>query len=201
MATVEVVSDIVCPWCFIGKRRLEKALALLGKPRTEIHWKPFQLNPSAPKEGMNRQEYRTRKFGGIARSKELEDSVTAAGAEEGIHFRFDNIKKTPNTFDAHRLIWLAGRNGDQDTIVENLFQAYFLNGQDVGAPAVLREIAKQSGIGFPSGNQGTQEVMAEEQIARAQGISAVPSFFAGGKLIASGAHKPEQLAQMLAPAL
>ena len=132
MAIIEVVSDVVCPWCFIGKRRLEKALAILGKPQTEVRWKPFQLNPSAPKEGMDRQEYRARKFGGAAKSKELEDRVAASGAEDGIHFRFDEIERTPNTFDAHRLIWQAGQQGDQNALVENLFQAYFLNGQDIG---------------------------------------------------------------------
>ena len=202
MAIIEVVSDVVCPWCFIGKRRLEKALALLGKQAdTEIHWKPFQLNPNAPKEGMDRQEYRARKFGSAARSKELEDRVAAAGAEDGIHFRFDDIKRTPNTFDAHRLIWLAGQAGDQNEVVENLFQAYFLKGEDIGAPEVLIRIAKESGIEFPSENQGTKEVTAEEQNARRQGISGVPSFFIGGNPITSGAHKPELLAQVLAPVL
>lgn len=202
MAIIEVVSDVVCPWCFIGKRRLEKALVLLGKQEdTVIRWKPFQLNPGAPKEGMDRQEYRARKFGSATISKELEDRVAAAGAEDGIHFRFDDIKRTPNTFDAHRLIWMAGQEGNQNTLVENLFQAYFLNGEDIGAPEVLLKIAKESGIKFPSGDQGRQEVAVEEHNARRQGVSAVPTFFIGGNPITSGAHKPELLAQMLAPAL
>ena len=205
MAIIEVVSDVVCPWCFIGKRRLEKALALLGKQDTQIRWKPFQLNPSAPKQGMDRQEYRIRKFGSATISKELEDRVAAAGAEDGIHFRFDAIKFTPNTLDAHRLIWLAGQEeGDQNTLVENLFQAYFLNGEDIGAPEVLFKIARQSGINaneFLSGKRGRQEVEAEGNNARRQGVSGVPAFFIDGNPITSGAHKPEQLAQMLAPAL
>ena len=204
MAIIEVVSDVVCPWCFIGKRRLEKAVVLLGKPDTQIRWKPFQLNPSAPKQGMDRQEYRVRKFGTATISKELEDRVAAAGAEDGIHFRFDDIKMIPNTFDAHRLIWLAGQEGDQNTLVENLFQAYFLNGEDIGAPEVLIGIAKRSGISaneFLSGNRGGQEIAAEEHNARRQAVSGVPSFFIGGNPITSGAHKPELLAQMLAPAL
>ena len=205
MAIIEVVSDVVCPWCFIGKRRLEKALALLGKQDTQIRWKPFQLNPSAPKQGMDRQEYRIGKFGSATISKELEDRVAAAGAEDGIHFRFDDIKITPNTLDAHRLIWLAGQEeGDQNTLVENLFQAYFLNGEDIGAPEVLFKIASQSGISaneFLSGNRGRQEVEAEGNSARRQGVSGVPAFFIDGTPITSGAHKPEQLAQMLAPAL
>lgn len=198
MAIIEVVSDVVCPWCFIGKRRLEKALAILGKPQTEVRWKPFQLNPSAPKEGMDRQEYRARKFGSAAKSKELEDRVAASGAEDGIHFRFDEIERTPNTFDAHRLIWQAGQQGDQNALVENLFQAYFLNGQDIGAPEVLQEIAKQSGVNFPSENQGVREVAAEEDNARRHGISGVPTFFVNGNLITSGALKPDDLARLLA---
>src|SRR6185295_15077871 len=118
MATIEVVSDVVCPWCFIGKRRLERALALLGKQDIPVCWKPFQLNPNAPKEGMNRKEYRARKFGSLEYAKQLEDRVAAAGALEDILFRFDRIERTPNTFDAHRLIWLAT---DQSAVVEKLF--------------------------------------------------------------------------------
>jgi predicted DsbA family dithiol-disulfide isomerase len=108
---IEVVSDVVCPWCFIGKRRLEKALSLLGRPAAQVRWKAFQLNPDAPKEGMNRQAYRVRKFGSLAYSQQLEARVADAGMEDGIEFRFDRIERTPNTFDAHRLIWLAGREG------------------------------------------------------------------------------------------
>ena len=135
--TIEVVSDVVCPWCFIGKRRLEKALALLDRQDATIRWKPFQLNPTTPKEGMDRQAYRIRKFGSLAYSQQLEARVAAAGAEEGIEFRFDQIKRTPNTLEAYRLIWFAGREQGQDgrnvltvqnVVVENLFRAYFLDG-------------------------------------------------------------------------
>jgi len=201
MATVEVVSDVICPWCFIGKRRLEKALALLGREDTQVRWKPFQLNPTTPKEGLDRQEYRIRKFGSAAVSKQLEDRVAAAGAGEGIHFRFDDIKRTPNTFDAHRLIWLAGEQGDQNTLVEHLFEAYFLNGEDIGAPDVLARIAGESGVDFPTGDKGRQQVTMEEENARRQGVSGVPSFFVNGNAITSGAHPPELLARMLSPVL
>ena len=113
---IEVVSDVVCPWCFIGKRRLEKALASLDRQDVLIRWKPFQLNPTTPKEGVDRQAYRIRKFGSLAYSQQLEARVAAAGAEEGIEFRFDLIKRTPNTLEAHRLIWFLrvenrGRTG------------------------------------------------------------------------------------------
>ena len=107
---IDVVSDVVCPWCFIGKRRLEKALALLGRKDVRVHWKPFELNPDAPKEGMNRAAYRARKFGSLAHAQQLEAHVVEAGAEEGIGFRFDRIERVPNTFDAHRLIWLAAQD-------------------------------------------------------------------------------------------
>src|SRR5215467_7510998 len=107
--SIEVVSDVVCPWCFIGKRRLEKALVLLDRRDIEVRWTAFELNPGMPKEGMDRAAYRTRKFGSIEYSRQLEARVIAAGAEEGIDFQFDRIARTPNTFDAHRLIWLAGQ--------------------------------------------------------------------------------------------
>ena len=135
--TIEVVSDVVCPWCFIGKRRLEKAQAILDRRDVTIRWKPFQLNPGVPKEGMDRQASRIRKFGSLAYSQQLEARVAAAGAEEGIEFRFDQIKRTPNTLETYRLIWFAGREQGQDgrnvltvqnVVVENLFRAYFLDG-------------------------------------------------------------------------
>jgi predicted DsbA family dithiol-disulfide isomerase len=203
---IEVVSDVVCPWCFIGKRRLEKALSLLGRPAVQIHWKAFQLNPDAPKEGMNRQAYRVRKFGSLAYSQQLEARVAEAGMEDGIEFRFDRIERTPNTFDAHRLIWLAGREGLQDAIVEKLFRAYFIDAEDVGSPGVLTNIGTESGLDAASvekllsGDLGANEVAADEHQARAQGISGVPTFFVDGVPIASGAQKPEVLAAALGPA-
>jgi predicted DsbA family dithiol-disulfide isomerase len=201
---IEVVSDVVCPWCFIGKRRLEKALALLGRPAAQVRWKAFQLNPDAPKEGMNRQAYRVRKFGSLAYSQQLEARVADAGMEDGIEFRFDRIERTPNTFDAHRLIWLAGREGAQDAIVENLFRAYFIDAEDVGSGGVLTRIGTESGLDAArveellSGDLGASEVAADERQARTQGVSGVPTFFVDGVPIASGAQKPEVLASALA---
>ena len=209
---IEVVSDVVCPWCFIGKRRLEKALALLSRQDEAISWKPFQLNPGAPKEGMDRQAYRIRKFGSLAYSRQLEARAAAAGAEEGIEFRFDRIARTPNTFEAHRLIWFAGHEpsagpNTQNTVVENLFRAYFINAEDVGDTEVLTRIGAESGLDlgrleelFAAG-LGTQELTAEENQARERGVNGVPAFFINGEPIASGAHKPELLAAVLGPAL
>jgi predicted DsbA family dithiol-disulfide isomerase len=143
---IQVVSDVVCPWCFIGKRRLEKALALLGRQDAAVEWKPFQLNPDAPPEGMDRRSYRIRKFGSLAYSRQLEERVAAAGAGEGIEFRFDRIASIPNTFEAHRLIWLAGRAGVQNAVVESLFRAYFIDAEDVGDIAVLKRIGTERGL-------------------------------------------------------
>jgi predicted DsbA family dithiol-disulfide isomerase len=204
---IEVVSDVVCPWCFIGKRRLEEALSLLGRPAAQVRWKAFQLNPDAPKEGINRQAYRVRKFGSLAYSQQLEARVAEAGMEDGIEFRFDRIERTPNTFDAHRLIWLAGRAGVQDAIVENLFRAYFIDAEDVGSLSILTRIGTESGLDAArveellSGDLGANEVAADELQARTQGVSGVPTFFVDGVPIASGAQKPEVLASALGPAL
>jgi predicted DsbA family dithiol-disulfide isomerase len=198
MPTIEVVSDVVCPWCFIGKRRLGKALALLDRQDITVRWKPFQLNPNAPREGWNRKEYRAKKFGSLEYAKQLEDRVAAAGASEDIAFRFDLIERTPNTLDAHRLIWLAS---NQDAMVERLFQAYFLAGKDIGDPEVLKHLAEENGIDLFKGDEGRNEVVAEESGARAHGVNGVPTFFVDGTPVTSGAHPPELLAQMLKPLL
>ncbi len=179
---LEVVSDVVCPWCFIGKGRLEKALGLLGRTGAGIRWKAFQLNPGAPKEGMDRAAYRTRKFGSLAYARQLEARVEGAGAEDGIAFRFDRIERVPNTLDAHRLIWLAGREGVQDAVVERLFHAYFIDAEDVGNSQVLQRIGKESGLdpavveALFTSDLGRSEVLAEESQARTRGVDGVPTF-------------------------
>src|SRR4029077_10183314 len=114
---VDVISDVICPWCFIGKRRLEKAIAA-HDGQVKVRWLPFQLNPTMPKVGISRRDYRTKKFGSWERSQELDTQVAAAGAAEGIHFSFDRIERTPNTLDAHRLIWLADWENVQGAVVE-----------------------------------------------------------------------------------
>src|SRR6266853_6026252 len=144
--TVEVISDVICPWCYIGKRRLEKATARRGQRDVRVRWHPFQLNPRMPKAGMNRQEYRTAKFGSWERSQALDAQVAEAGRAEGIPFDYAKVMRTPNTFDAHRLIWLADREGVQDAVVEGLFAGYFTNGRDVGDHDVLAQIAAGAGL-------------------------------------------------------
>jgi len=200
---IEVVSDVVCPWCFIGKRRLEKALNLLGRPDIQVQWRAFELNPGFSPAGVDRQEHRIRKFGSLSRARQLEAHVAAAGAEEGIDFRFERIARMPNTFDAHRLIWLAGRCGSQNTVVESLFHAYFVEGEDVGEHQVLTRIGRQNGLdtdrvdNMLDGDFGAEEIRAEENRARAAGVNGVPTFFVNGVPVTSGAHQPQVLASLL----
>ena len=193
--TIEVVSDVICPWCYIGKRRLGKALAALeGEVSAEIRWLPFQLNPEMPSEGMPRAEYRARKFGSLERGKQLDARVMAEGKSEGITFAFDRIERTPNTSAAHALVGLAGEQDVQGPVVDALFRAYFEEARDIGDAAVLQEIAERCGVSGWSRSQNVTAVAALEQEMRGLGIQAVPTFIFERKLGVSGAHPPEQLA-------
>jgi predicted DsbA family dithiol-disulfide isomerase len=200
--TIEVVSDVVCPWCYIGKRRLEKALVLLGdEAQVSVRYLPFQLNPEMPQSGMPRAEYRKAKFGSLERGQQLDARVAAEGRGEGIEFAFARMARTPNTLAAHRLIDLAQRQGQGQKVVDELFRAYFEEGKDVGDPKVLEEIAQRSAVsGWPQ-EADAEEVAALEEEMRALGISAVPTFIFDRKLGVSGAHPPEALAQAMREAL
>ena len=144
---VDVISDVICPWCYIGKRRHEKAIAALdGQHDVQVDWHPFQLNPTMPKEGISRKEYRTRKFGSWERSLELDAKVIAVGQTEGIQFAFDKIERTPNTVDAHRLIWLADQQGCQDAVVEALFRAYFTDVRNISNRQTLIDVVSEAGL-------------------------------------------------------
>jgi len=143
--SVGVFSDVICPWCFIGKRRLEKAIAAYGGA-VKVRWHPFQLNPTMPKEGISRKDYRIRKFGSWDRSMELDAKVIAVGKDEGIIFAFNRIERTPNTLDAHRLIWLADQDGVQDAVVEALFLAYFTEGRDISNRQTLLDVVANAGL-------------------------------------------------------
>lgn len=190
---LEVASDVICPWCYIGKRRLERALSLLKKELSpQIRWLPFQLNPGMPKEGVPRAEYRRAKFGSLERSRQLDARVIAEGKSEGIDFAFDRIQRTPNTTQAHRLIALAE---NQNAVVDALFRAYFEDARDIGDPAVLADIAAQCGVkGWP---ERAPDVSALEDEVRAMGISAVPTFIFDRKAGISGAYPAETLAQAI----
>jgi predicted DsbA family dithiol-disulfide isomerase len=203
-AELSVVSDAICPWCYVGKRRLEQAFALMkGAPRPRVVWRPYELNPQMPKAGIDRREYRMRKFGSWERSLQMDAQLTEVGQSVGIQFRYDLMKRTPNTFDAHRLIWLAGKMGVQDAMVETLFRGYFSEGRDIGDETVLATLASEAGIdraraeALFAGTEGSAEVAAEEEVAMRAGLSGVPTFVLEGRVLFSGAQSPELIAQAL----
>jgi predicted DsbA family dithiol-disulfide isomerase len=195
---IEIASDVICPWCYIGKRRLEKALTMLeGEVKPEIRWLPFQLNPGMPKEGIPRAEYRKAKFGSVERARGLDARVAAEGEGEGIAFAFERMERTPNTIAAHQLIDLAQKQGRGTPVVDALFRAYFEEARDIGDAAVLTEIAANAGVtGWPQ-QADARQVAATEEDLRNLGISAVPTFILGRKVGISGAHPPEALAQAM----
>jgi predicted DsbA family dithiol-disulfide isomerase len=208
---LSIVSDTICPWCYIGKRRLEKAMRTLGEPAKNIRitWRPFELNPDMPKEGLERSVYRTRKFGSLERSQQMDAQVSQAAAGEGLTFRYNLIHRTPNTFDAHRLVWLA-TGPKQDALMEAIFRAYFCEGRDIGNRDVLAALAPAGGIdpqrarAFLDGDEGRAEVGRDLMVAKSAGLSGVPTFVAQGRMLFSGAQAPETIAsvlrQIIAPA-
>ena len=199
---LDIFSDVICPWCFIGKRRLERALAQRRPAGLEVRWRAFQLNPEMPLDGMDRRLYLELKFGGAADAKQIYDRIEDAGDQEGIGFRFDRIERTPNTIKAHRLIRFASRRNRQDEIVEALFHSYFRAGVDIGDEAALADLAAAAGLErdeverFLAGPEDSETVKAEDQLARQTGIQGVPTFIFAGKYALSGAHEPEVLHQM-----
>lgn len=195
--TVDIVSDAVCPWCFIGKRRFEKALAAMPEDvELQVGWRPFQLNPEMPAEGMDRKAYLSAKFGGDKSADRIYTTVRQAGAGEGIDFDFGAQTRTPNTINAHRLIGLAGRAGRQDAVVEGLFRAYFLEGRDIGDAGVLTEVGAAAGFDakvladYLAGSEDVERVRGEDDMARKMGIQGVPCFVFNRKYAVSGAQEP-----------
>jgi predicted DsbA family dithiol-disulfide isomerase len=195
---IEVASDVICPWCYIGKRRLEKALALLnGEVQTRIQWLPFQLNPDMPPAGVARADYRRAKFGSAERAQQLDARVAQEGAGEGIEFAFDCMQRTPNTTAAHRLIDLAQTQGRGEAVVNALFRAYFEEARDIGDEAVLAEIASANGVEQWPAGANLQRVAENEEWVREQGVSGVPTFIFNRASGVSGAYPPETLAQAI----
>lgn len=193
---IDIVSDVICPWCFIGKRRLERALALAPQSDLQIGWRPFQLNPDMPPEGMDREAYLQAKFG-AAKGGRMYEQVAAAGAEEGIAFAFDRIRRTPNTIKPHRLIRRAAAQQLQDSVVEALFQAYFLAGADLTDDETLIGIAHGSGMdrddvtAYLASDEDEAQIRSEDAFARQVGINGVPCFIVDRKFALSGAQAPE----------
>lgn len=194
--SVDVTSDVICPWCFIGKRRLEKAIAAVGGPVT-VRWHPFQLNPAMPKEGISRREYRIRKFGSWERSLELDANIVAVGLQEGIHFDFDRMERTPNTLDAHRLIWLADQEGVQDAVVEALFRAYFTEGRDISNRQTLLDVVADAGLdpkrakSVLNSEEGMEAIQKAGEQARRLRVDSVPFFVVNNEITLSGAQTPD----------
>jgi predicted DsbA family dithiol-disulfide isomerase len=201
---VEVVSDVVCPWCFIGKRHLEKALeAFPARADVRVRWRPFELNPGLPKEGADRMTYHAAKFGGPAGLAAVYARVTAFAGKAGLELALDRIRRQPNTFDAHRLMAWAEPQGRQGELAEALFRAFFQEARDVGDSSVLAEIAGAAGLDagrarrLLGSGEGVAELRDEEQRVRGLGIRAVPTFVVDGRLMLTGAEPPEVLLQAL----
>lgn len=204
---IDVVSDAICPWCWVGKRNLEGALAILAAAgeRFAVHWRAFQLNPDMPAEGVDRASYRAAKFGSEERGRELDAQVAAAGRAAGLEFRHDLMRRTPNTIAAHRLIRWAGEQGLalQAAVQEALFRAYFQEGRDIGQPEVLAALAGEAGLdaaaaaAFLAGGEGAEEVRAEDAGFRQAGLSGVPTFALEGHVLFSGAMPAERIAEAI----
>jgi len=202
---VDVVSDVVCPWCFIGKRRLERAVATLPDIDVAVRWRPFQLDPSIPPGGMDRREYMIRKFGSDEKVRQIHANIMPLGEAEGIHFAFDALKVAANTLDAHRLIRWAGGAGTevQNRLVTRLFAMNFEEGKNVGDHATLAQAARESGMDvavveslLPT-DADIAAVQDEIATASRMGIRGVPCFLLEGKYAVMGAQDAETLADAL----
>jgi predicted DsbA family dithiol-disulfide isomerase len=204
---IDFISDTVCPWCFIGKRRLARAIAMRPNIAFDVRFRPYRLDPTLPKGGMDRDAYMTAKFGKNGGISEAQRVIAAEGAKEGIEFDFAAIRRMPNTLDSHRLIRWAELTGVQDDVVERLFAAYFENGQDIGDIRVLADIADLSGMEGAQiadrleSDQDTALVEREDKLAHEMGVTGVPAMIFANKVAASGAREPEVLAMVIDKAL
>lgn len=202
---IDIWSDVVCPWCWIGKRRLERGHALLGDgaPTLELHWHPFLLDPDAGTEPVPLREAYARKFGGPERTGQILASTQATARAEGLPFDFDRGQVRVTTLPAHRLLWLAAREGDVGRVGEALFHAHFAEGANLADPGVLAAAGRAGGLddarlrGFLSGDEGEAEVRAQVAQAQAMGIRSVPTFVIDGRFALQGAQPPELFAQAM----
>ncbi len=201
--TVEVVHDLICPWCYLGTRRLLRTLRRRPDLLVDLVWRPFLLNPDMPRLGMSRSDYVVRKFGGEDRARRLYSSIAEIGRAEGVQFRFDRVRRTPSSVDAHRLVRWAGRFGRANSIVEALFAAHFADGRDLGEIGVLCAIAASCGLD-PAGARAMlasdaelDGVHADNLRAHRLGINGVPCFVVGGHHAIAGAQEPEVIERLL----
>lgn len=199
---IDIISDTVCPWCFIGKRRLERAIAMRPEMVPEVNWYPFQLNPEIPEEGIERELYLSLKFGGIERAKEIYRAVGEASASEDLDFNLSAIKRMPNSLRSHRLLHFSKIKNAQHAVVENLFRSYFFHGTDIGSVESLLEIAKDSGLDpkqvrcYLESDEDLELVRNQDIQSRKMGVSSVPCFIIADEYAISGAQEPEVFLQV-----
>lgn len=204
---IDVISDTVCPWCFIGKRRLARALEMRPEVEFDVLWRPYQLDPNVPRGGVERRAYMKAKFGDGPNVAAMSQALAAEGAKEGIAFAFDEIERRPNTLDSHRLIRWAMAAGLQDSVVERLFAAYFLEGRDIGDPSVLEYLAADVGMDslmvaeMLADDTDLAAVEREAKLAGEMGITGVPTFIFASKYVLSGARESELLVKVIDKAL
>ena len=204
MVKLDILSDPICPWCYIGKANLDRALEQAGDHPFEIEWHPFQLNPDMPADGMDRREYLETKFGGKENAINVYSRIADAANAAGLEINFEAIKRTPNTMNAHRLIHWAGIEGRQTAIVSALFKAYFKDGRDIGDVDVLADIADSAGLDAAmvrkllQGESDLEDIRARDVWAREKGVTGVPCFIVGQRHAVPGAQPPELWAQVMA---
>ena len=204
---IDIIFDTVCPWCYIGKRRLEQAVNERDGLRLDIRWHPFLLNPEMPSEGIDRTAYLVRKFGSESRVRHIYGTIADVGQSVEINFAFDRIRRTPNTVDSHRLVRIAGNYGKAELAVEALFLSYFVNGHNIGDTDVLIDIGRDLGLDenelarYLRSKDEVADIYEENARAHRLGINGVPSFVFPEGMVISGAHEPRVLARMLDVAL
>lgn len=203
MIRLDIISDPICPWCYIGKAHLDRAAAEAGENPFDVSWRIFQLNPDMPPEGMDRRRYLETKFGGAESARAIYGRIEAAAAEAEIEVHFDRIKRTPNTMDAHRLIRWSRTTGNQSGLVDLLFRRYFVEGADISDHAVLLGAAEAVGMEravveqLLSGDADLDLLREEEDAARRMGVNGVPCFIVGGRHVLQGAQPAKTWAQVI----
>lgn len=200
---IEIIYDTVCPWCYIGKRRLDQAMAMRPNLQVTTHWRPFLLNPELPPDGVDRTAYLVKKFGSETRVRRIYGAIGEAGQSVEIDFAFDRIQRTPNSIDSHRLVKFADRAGVADQIVEALFVGYFVHGLDIGEMPILLDIGVEHGLdrrdmeSYLLSDEDLESVTQDNARAHRLGVNGVPSFVFDGPMVISGAQEPQILARML----
>lgn len=199
---VDIIIDTICPWCYVGNLRFNRALLLSPQTEVELCWRAFLLDSDLPEGGMERARYAHQKFGSVERARQADDEITALADEEGVDLNFNKIERIPNSLDSHRLIRYAADPELQRDVITALFEAYFLRGRDIGNLSTLADIAQEAGLdrgaalAFLESDQDRATILAEDALARRAGFNAVPCFFVNRKYAISGAQAPEVIAKV-----